>query len=77
MTNERINETVEQIMEYEALLDEVKEIVDGLKDILKTEMSQNNVETLTSDRFTVRWVEVLTSKLNTKALKTDHEDLYK
>ena len=32
MTNEKINSTVEEIMEYEALLDEVKGIVDGLKD---------------------------------------------
>ena len=35
MTNEKINATVEEIMEYEALLDEVKGIVDGLKDNLK------------------------------------------
>lgn len=39
MTNEKINATVEEIMEYEALLDEVKGIVDGLKDNLKNEMA--------------------------------------
>jgi hypothetical protein len=43
MTNEKINATVEEIMEYEALLDEVKGIVDGLKDNLKNEMAERKV----------------------------------
>ena len=42
MTNEKINATVEEIMEYEALLDEVKGIVDGLKDNLKNEMAEKS-----------------------------------
>lgn len=64
MTNEKINATVEEIMEYEALLDEVKGIVDGLKDNLKNEMAERKVESLSTDRYTVRWTEVLTSKFN-------------
>ena len=66
MTNEKINATVEEIMEYEALLDEVKGIVDGLKDNLKNEMAERKVESLSTDRYTVRWTEVLTSKFNSK-----------
>ena len=50
MTNEKINATVEEIMEYEALLDEVKGIVDGLKDNLKNEMAERKVESLSTDR---------------------------
>ena len=42
MTNEKINATVEEIMEYEALLDEVKGIVDGLKDNLKSQMDRSS-----------------------------------
>ena len=45
MTNEKINATVEEIMEYEALLDEVKGIVDGLKDNLKNEMAERRGQT--------------------------------
>ena len=59
MTNEKINATVEEIMEYEALLDEVKGIVDGLKDNLKNEMAERKVESLSTDRYTVRWTEVV------------------
>ena len=51
MTNEKINATVEEIMEYEALLDEVKGIVDGLKDNLKNEMAERKVESLSTDRY--------------------------
>ena len=69
MTNEKINATVEEIMEYEALLDEVKGIVDGLKDNLKNEMAERKVESLSTDRYTVRWTEVLTSKFNSKEFK--------
>ena len=62
MTNEKINATVEEIMEYEALLDEVKGIVDGLKDNLKNEMAERKV--------------VLTSKFNSKEFKKVYENLY-
>ena len=58
MTNEKINATVEEIMEYEALLDEVKGIVDGLKDNLKNEMAERKVESLSTDRY------LLSGKLN-------------
>ena len=58
MTNEKINATVEEIMEYEALLDEVKGIVDGLKDNLKNEMAERKVESLSTDRY------MLSGKLN-------------
>ena len=76
MTNEKINATVEEIMEYEALLDEVKGIVDGLKDNLKNEMAERKVESLSTDRYTVRWTEVLTSKFNSKEFKKVSENLY-
>lgn len=76
MTNEKINSTVEEIMEYEALLDEVKGIVDGLKDNLKNEMAERKVESLSTDRYTVRWTEVLTSKFNSKEFKKVYENLY-
>ena len=59
MTNAKINATVEEIMEYEALLEEVKGIVDNLKDSLKNEMAERQVESLSTDRYTVRWTEVL------------------
>ena len=55
MTNAKINATVEEIMEYEALLEEVKGIVDNLKDSLKNEMAERQVESLSTDRYTVRW----------------------
>ena len=76
MTNEKINATVEEIMEYEALLDEVKGIVDGLKDNLKNEMAERKVESLSTDRYTVRWTEVLTFKFNSKEFKKVYENLY-
>lgn len=76
MTNEKINATVEEIMEYEALLDEVKGIVDVLKDNLKNEMAERKVESLSTDRYTVRWTEVLTSKFNSKEFKKVYENLY-
>ena len=41
MTNAKINATVEEIMEYEALLEEVKGIVDNLKDSLKNLIPKN------------------------------------
>ena len=75
MTNEKINATVEEIMEYEALLDEVKGIVDGLKDNLKNEMAERKVESLSTDRYTVRWTVVLISKFNSKEFKKG-DDVY-
>ena len=66
MTNEKINATVEEIMEYETLLDEVKGIVDGLKDNLKNEMAERKVESLSTDRYTVRWTTPRNSRRFTK-----------
>ena len=54
----------------------MKGIVNGLKDNLKNDMAERKVESLSTDRYTVRWSEVLTSKFNSKEFKKVYENLY-
>ena len=69
MTNIQIKETVTELIEMEALLEEVKAEVESLRDILKEEMTERKTETIETPDFIIRWTSVLSNRLDTKALK--------
>lgn len=48
----------------------------SFQDNLKNEMAERKVESLSTDRYTVRWTEVLTSKFSSKEFKKVYENLY-
>lgn len=77
MANNELIKKVEEIRELENLMEEVKENIETLKDVLKAEMISLGTEELNLDgRYIVRWTSTLSSRFDTKKFKEEHKDLY-
>lgn len=73
MTN--INETMKQLAEYMRLAEETAQIIDGLKDKLKTFMQDEGVTVLNGDEHKATYKEVQGSRIDTTALKKELPDV--
>ena len=76
MTNNEIKTTVNELFEMETLLEETRAIVEGLKDILKEEMTRRDVETIETPDYIIRWTNVLSQRFDTSAFKKFAPDIY-
>lgn len=75
-----INELENRIIkmrEYEELAAQATAEANAIKDSLKTEMQERNVEELTAGKFIIRWTSVVSSRFDSSAFKKVHADLYK
>ena len=72
---EKINEIMQQLAQYQRMQDETTAIIDGLKDQIKAYMTENNLETLTGDEHKAIYKAIESSRLDTKALKTELPDI--
>ncbi len=77
MTNAEMKSTVTELLEMEALLEETKAIVDSLKDTLKAEMVERNVETVDLDEHILRYVDVVSNRFDSTNFKKQFPDMYK
>lgn len=70
-----INEIMAQLAQYQRMADETAQIIDGLKDELKSYMTSNNLDTLTGDEHKATYKAVESSRIDTKALKNELPDI--
>lgn len=77
MTNIQMKETVNELLEMEALLEETKAIVEGLKDSLKAELVERNVESIDLDEHIVRYVNVISNRFDSTNFKKQFPEMYK
>ena len=69
---------IQEINEYNELLEEVKEILADRQDKIKAFMSSADLEELNVDnQYFVRYQPIVRNTLNTTLLKKDLPDLYK
>ena len=69
---------IQEINEYNELLDEVKEILADRQDKIKAYMASENLEELNVDgQYFVRYQAIARNTLNTSLLKKDLPELYK
>ena len=74
--NEMISK-VEQLREWEALLEEAQSEVEALRDSIKAEMLEQGTEELQVGAYIIRWTSVLSNRFDTTAFKKEYEYLYK
>ena len=70
-----INEIMAQLAQYQRMQDETAQIIDGLKDKLKSYMTENGVDTLTGDEHKATYKEVASTRIDTRALKNELPDI--
>lgn len=76
MSSVEIVSKIEALKEWEAILEEAKAEVESLKDTIKKEMDSRGVEELEAGQFIARFTTVVSSRLDTTALKRENAALY-
>lgn len=66
---EVIRQAVQDIRELTRMKEELEAEITAAQDIIKAEMSAKQVDTLTGSDFKVTWKEVISSRIDTTALK--------
>jgi predicted phage-related endonuclease len=77
MTRTEIINTIEALNEWENIIEEAKAEAEALRDSIKAEMLQQDIEELEAGAYIVRWTSVLTNRFDTTAFKKTHGDMYK
>lgn len=68
---------VEELREWQALLEEAESMVESLKDFIKAEMNERGVEEMEVGTHICRFTTVLSNRFDTTAFKKLHGELYK
>ncbi len=77
MSMNELEKKIEELKEWEALLDEAQKAVEGLRDEIKAEMVEQEAEELQCGKYIVRWTSVLSNRFDSTAFKAVYADLYK
>ena len=74
--NEMISK-IEQLKEWEAILEEAQSEVEALRDSIKAQMLEEDTEELEVGTYIIRWTSVLSNRFDSTAFKKEYADLYK
>lgn len=74
--NEMITK-VEQLREWEALLEEAQKEAEALRDSIKGEILAQDTEELQVGAYIIRWTSVLSNRFDSTSFKKEYADLYK
>lgn len=77
MTAKAMERKVEQLKEWEAVLEEAKAVVESLKDEIKAEMNNRQTEEMECGKYIVRFTSVLSNRFDTTTFKKEHAEMYK
>ena len=77
MTKKEIIAQIELINEWERVIEEAKAEVEAIKDSIKAEMADRDLDELEAGSYIVRYKTVATSRFDSTAFKKTYEDLYK
>lgn len=74
--NEMIRK-IEELREWEALLEEAQTEIEALRDCIKAQMLEQGTEELQIGAYIVRWTSVLSNRFDSTAFKKEYAELYK
>ena len=77
MTKKEIIAQIELMNEWERVIEEAKAEVVAIKDSIKAEMADRDLDELEAGSYIVRYKTVATSRFDSTAFKKTYEDLYK
>ena len=77
MSKNEIITKIEQLKEWEAILEEAQTEVEALRDTIKAQMLEENTEELEVGTYIIRWTSVLSNRFDSTAFKKEYADLYK
>ena len=77
MSANEITTKIESLRELEELIEEAKAEAETLRDEIKAEMLDRNIEEMTVGQYIIRWTSILSNRFDTTGFKRAYGDLYK
>ncbi len=77
MSQNEIVSKIEQLKEWEEMIEEATNAAEALRDSIKQEMLRRDVEEMQCGTYIVRWTSVLTNRFDTTSFKKMYAQLYK
>ena len=77
MSTTEIISKIEALREWESLIANAQEEAEALRESIKAEMEQRDLEELEAGAYIVRWTSVLSNRFDSSAFKKFYADLYK
>ena len=77
MSKNELIAKIEALNAWEALMEDAKAEADAIRDSIKQEMLDRDVEELTAAAYIIRWTSVLSNRFDTTGFKKVYGDLYK
>ena len=77
MSKNELIAKIEALNAWEALMEDAKAEADAIRDSIKQEMLDRDVEELTAGAYIIRWTSVLSNRFDTTGFKKAYADLYK
>ena len=77
MTKNEMIKKIEELQELETFIEEIKAEAETIKDSIKAEMLDRDIEELAAGQYIVRWTSILSNRFDTTSFKKQFGDLYK
>lgn len=77
MSKNELIAKIEALNEWESLMEEAKAEADAIRNSLKAEMEEREVEELQAGTYIIRFTSVLSNRFDTTNFKKLYNDLYK
>ena len=68
---------IELLNKYEAMMEELKNEADTIRNSIKAEMEARDVEELIAGQYIIRWTSVLSNRFDSTAFKQVMPEIYK
>ena len=76
MTERMIENRIKKLTELEEQIAKLQEQADVIKGELKADLEEKGIDELKTKNFMIRWKEIVSSRLDSKALKAALPDVY-
>lgn len=77
MNNVELNRKIDELNEWELLLEEAKAHAEALKDEIKEDLHEKNLEELNTGKYIIRWTSIVSNRFDTTSFKKKFGELYK
>ena len=77
MSRNELIAKIELLNEYEAMLEELKNETETIRDAIKAEMLERNTEEMIAGQYIVRWTSVISNRFDSTAFKKVMPEVYK
>lgn len=76
MTNRQLDNRVKKLQDLEAQIKALEEQADAIRDEIKADLTEKGEDEHSTGNFIIRWKEIISKRLDSKALKAALPDVF-